>query len=117
MFQHVYIGSLWLAVMRPGLGFGFHSCAVVLRSSSGSWESTCFLDAAMATWRSRFLYQEFVLADLDTWTDEATMKMRHDKLGGSHDFCVACGRWKDDDHIHKNKNHPKWLAEWRKADF
>ena len=77
-------------------------CAVVVRS----WESTCFLHAAMATWRSRFLYHEFVLADLDTWTDETTMGMSHEQLGRDHDFYVACGRWKDDDHIHKKKNGP-----------
>ena len=45
------------------------------------------------------------------------MKMKNDKLGGYHDFCVACGKWKDDDHIRLKKTHPKWLAEWRKADI
>ena len=69
------------------------------------------------SWHCRSLYHEFKLADLDTLRDEGTMKMRNDKLGGYHDFCVACGRWSDDDHIRLKKNHPKWLAEWRKADF
>ena len=71
----------------------------------------------MATSRSRSLHHEFKLADLDTLRNEGTMKMRNDKLGGYHDFCVACGRWSDDDHIRLKKNHPKWLAEWRKADI
>jgi hypothetical protein len=49
--------------------------------------------------------------------EEGTMKMRNDKLGGYHDFCMACGRWSDDDHIRLKKNHPFWLAEWHNSDF
>ena len=118
-------------VEQPLVSFVTYRKYVVLFCICPAWESgdahlvvraiafwlkvACSIDAvgskvrtmSSRSWHCRSLYHEFKLADLDTLRDEGIMKMRNDKLGGYHDFRVACGRWSDDDHICLKKNHPK----------